>query len=244
MSEAPGYTSRELFHFVGFRHPYQDQENYQTLKKILTDECISHHPHIKGPGETRITINWDADLLMGEFLVPTVTCFADIPFEHLAIHTKKYGRFGLSVERTYLVLHDARPVTYVPYFPGDSGSIAGAALINALRDTYRAFQILVVDKLDSQPVLGHGRIISTPDEAITATRNRFAIDILAFLKPFDTTLADDHLENFYMEREWRKFGNFQLRTDCVQRIVVAREYVDRSKTDLPEYADMVCACPA
>ena len=88
MSQA-NYTSHELFHFVGFRHPDKHEKNYGILTKILSDRWISHPPHQKGSGETRITINWGADFTRGEFIILTVTCFADIPFKCLALHARK-----------------------------------------------------------------------------------------------------------------------------------------------------------
>ena len=123
------YTADELFHFVGWRNPGHSDKNYSTLCKILRNLCISHPPHLTNWGETRIFIDWTKDMLKGELIVPSVTCYADIPFELLAIHTSKYGEFGLSIDRGILVYYGARPVIYMPYNPADRApSIFGVGL--------------------------------------------------------------------------------------------------------------------
>ena len=104
MTEVTNYVSDELFHSVGFRHPDEHRENYKILKEILAGGWISYWPHAKDWGEHRIEINWDADMVKGEFLIPTITCFADIPYECLGFHGQKYGQFGISIDRSYLVI--------------------------------------------------------------------------------------------------------------------------------------------
>jgi hypothetical protein len=133
MQNVPSYVSDELFHLVGFSHPEDHPENYKTLKQILSDGWISYWPHTKDWGEHSVKINWDADMLKGQFLIPNITCFADIPFDCLEIHARKYGQFGLSVDRSYLVYYHARPVIYVPYLPTGSDSISGITLITHLK---------------------------------------------------------------------------------------------------------------
>jgi hypothetical protein len=98
--------------------------------------------------------------------------------------------------------------------------------------------------LETRKRVGWGRVPNSPDEAISSTSNLFLKEFLAFVKPFDSTLEDDNSENYYMEREWRKFGNLELRPGYVRKIVVAADYVDRLKTDFPEYQKNVCECPA
>src|SRR5687768_16875591 len=203
------YTSDELFHFVGFGSSDDSKKNYDTLSKILTDECISHPPHWKGWGETRIVISWEADWRKGELVVPTVTCYADIPFEALGIHTSKYGQFGLSFDRRVLAYYGACPVTYMPYDVADAGrSPYGIDLINRLFRGVEAFDNLVVKKLASRPKTTNlGSAPATPEAAISEMSTLLIKDVLAFVKPFDHTRALEDSANYYMEREWRKYGN-------------------------------------
>src|SRR4051812_5389252 len=104
------YISNELFHFVGRSHPTDHETNYQILLKVLDSRCISHPPHNSDWGAHQITINWDKSIFTEELIVPSVTCFCDIPFETLGIHLKKYGMFGVSFDRSLLIKYGARPV--------------------------------------------------------------------------------------------------------------------------------------
>ena len=67
-------------------------------------------------------------------------------------------------------------------------------------------------------------------------RNLLAFHIFAFLKPFDASTADTDPENFYMEREWRVFGNVSFAVEDVYRVFLPPEYARRFRDDLPEYA--------
>jgi hypothetical protein len=76
------YTSEILYHFVGRKEPGNHEQNYSTLRKILSAGCISYHPHmdLDGWGDTAVLFDWNKSLLSQDLIVPTVTCFADIPF--------------------------------------------------------------------------------------------------------------------------------------------------------------------
>ena len=94
--------SDELFHFVGSKAPQDDEANFQILTDVLGSQCVTYNPSVLDWGPETITIDWDKSLLDGELVVPTMTCFCDIPYDHLATHVSKYGRFGLSLEKSHL----------------------------------------------------------------------------------------------------------------------------------------------
>ena len=48
-------------------------------------------------------------------------------------------------------------------------------------------------------------------------------ELQAFLKFWNVDLPEDHPENFYMEREWRKFGNLPL-APCLREIVAPASF--------------------
>jgi Putative abortive phage resistance protein AbiGi, antitoxin len=112
------YTSSELFHLVGRASPEDHDANYQTLLKVLDSRQVSHPPHHHQCNE-RLSFNWNESLLNEKLVLPEITCFCDIPYEALEVHMRKYGMFGVSFAREYLVKYGARPAIYVPLQPSD-----------------------------------------------------------------------------------------------------------------------------
>lgn len=72
-----------------------------------------------------------------------------------------------------------------------------------------------------------------------AIDDAFVQHFLAYIKPFNSELADDDPNNFYSEREWRKFGNLLFQPPEVIRVLAAPDYVKRLKRERPAYADRV-----
>src|SRR5256885_666329 len=101
------YTSTELYHFVGYRAPNDHEANYQILLKILRQRCVSHPPHLSGWGNVTVTIDLTRPLISEKMINPTMTSYADIPFEHLALHGRKYGMFAVSFKRELLIKYGA-----------------------------------------------------------------------------------------------------------------------------------------
>lgn len=240
------YTSDELFHFVGHSSPTDDEWNYQTLVKILRVGCVSHPPHKIEPdwGSVTVKTNWGGSLQYGDhkdngLIVPTVTCFADIPSGGLGIHIKKYGKFGISFPRDHLIRYGARPVMYIPMRNDDWQSIHGTTLLNDLEAIYRSFHELVTSEADDvgQRSRSLGKHLESRGTAIVAMDNAFTKDFLAFIKPFNAHLPVSHEENYYMEREWRKFGNQKFEPENVCQVSVANGYKPRLIAELPIYGD-------
>jgi hypothetical protein len=235
------YTSTELFHFVGRADPLNHERNWDVVRTVLKQGWISHPPHERGWGKVGYHIDLDADLVRGDLLVPSVTCYCDIPLQSLNIHNRKYGYFGLSFSRAYLIEYGARPVMYVPSDAGNWRSVAAAhlkewqAVLAGLRQpsamTY------------AEPARILGRDLQTLDEVVSATRSVYEKDFLAFVKPFDPHLTDDHPDNYYMEREWRKYGNLRCGPDDVTRVVVERSFAERARQEFPQFAEKITSLP-
>jgi hypothetical protein len=66
-------------------------------------------------------------------------------------------------------------------------------------------------------------------DAVDEASGLITRDLQAFLKFWNVDYPDDHPENFYMEREWRKFGNLPL-APCLREIVAPIEFHDDLKT--------------
>jgi len=235
------YTSQELFHFVGHHDPADDQTNYETLLKLLADGCVSHPPHENSWGQVGYKINWEMSLENEDLIVPTVTCYADIPFGSLGVHVKKYRGFGLSFARDLLIQYGARPVMYVPTRHDNWRSIHGTTLLRDLEAVYKGFNDHVVPKISTRDISTRylGSKPGNEAEAIDAMLSVFAKEFLALLKPFSSHLGQDHPENFYREREWRKHGNLKFEAPDVAKIVVAHGYLPRLEKEFPDYVGKV-----
>jgi hypothetical protein len=233
------YTSNELFHFVGRRSPDDDEANYQILLKVLRKGSVSHPPHGRDRGIVSHNIDFTKRLIAGELLVSTITCYCDIPVDHLPLHVKKYGRFGLSFTRDFLIRYGARPVSYFPYSQSDAGdALGGRLLLSDIEVVFRAFHHNVLNhRVKGRiPTRAISEPPKTPEATLAALDNVLVEHFLAFIKPFDADLPDDHPENYYLEREWRKFGNLIFKPEDVSRVVLASGFEDRLQVDAPGYA--------
>jgi len=240
------YTSDHLFHFVGHAVPGDHQKNFDTLKKVLSAGCVSHPPHENNHGTVGYKIDWDCSLSTEELIIPYVTCFADIPEKSLGIHIKKYGSFGVSFWKETLIMAGARPVMYIPMHPLDGLSATGGKIIlKDLEAIYKGFNQQVSSKRDNSKAewVKRGRSLGkepeNEDAAINAMENAFSKYFLAFIKPFDSQLGNDHQDNYYMEREWRKYGNLKFKSEDVCKIFVAHGFKDQMAKDFPVYAGKI-----
>lgn len=105
------YVSSELTHFVG-KSLENDEARYNLLAKIMKSGWLTHPPHDpKQPisGDFVTTRMLTADGLAQRCIV----CFCDIPEGDYSIHMSKYGMFGISFSKKFLVAKGANPVFYV-----------------------------------------------------------------------------------------------------------------------------------
>lgn len=243
------YISNELFHLVGRRQPTDDEANYQILLKVLDSSCVSHPPHNQDSYSHRIAFNWDKSIFSEELVVPGVTCFGDIPYANLHIHMKKYGKFGLSFSREFLIKYGARPVIYMPLQPSDPykgwGTIYCESLLLDLEQIWRGFREHIVIPVDEgSRSRSMGVKPTNPKEAALAMDDMFTQQVLAFIKPFNSELQDDHPDNFYLEREWRRFGNLNFKPKDVAHVIVHPNYIERLKTERTIYSNKIMPAPA
>jgi len=227
-------TSDALFHFVGRQSRDDHEANYRILLKVLRDGCVSYAPHKCDWGEVSVKVNLDRHLISEELAVPTVTCFCDIPLTHLSIHARKYGKFGVSFKRAFLIAYGGRPVLYLPYVPHEheEHALGGHRLLNKIEWSYRAFY-----DTDAGAVVRE----QGGEEGL---HDVFLRDFVAYIKPFPASLPDDDAKNFYLEREWRKYGNLLFTVENVMHVVVAEGFENRLRCDAPAFGKLVVSCPA
>lgn len=256
------YISSELCHFVG-RSKKSDEERMDLLKLIINSGRLI--ADINNPDNPEIVShNQYFATRLGEIYEKNdVVCFCDIPRSDLNIHTKKYSKFGISFSKTFIASHGGRPVTYVPnnfnideraetinpkepakYFTSVSnhnhniGSIMMlfnqvfnfSELLNKLKTVIptgaiNIFDNNVVKKIENGE--SH-QILYSQQTAITT--------MLAFIKLFDCELDSDHIDNYYMEREWRILDNLSFDLDDIKCIFLPNESFKRSfLEDFPNY---------
>jgi hypothetical protein len=83
----------------------------------------------------------------------------------------------------------------------------------------------------------------TYEETIAELSTVLTKDVLPFVKPFPLVSEDDP-SNYYMEREWRMYGNLEFEPEWVRTIVVGSGYADKVRVDFPQYADRIYEMPA
>jgi len=109
------YVSYELTHFVGASIRAQHKQ-YSLFKKILKSGVLKASPRLRGSSNEFYVFETVPDLPLSSnesFRVPIV-CFCDIPVGQLALHMKKYGKFGIAFDKDSLARQGASPVIYVP----------------------------------------------------------------------------------------------------------------------------------
>ena len=110
MPDMQRYVSSELSHFVGKEKPEEDQ--YQLLLHILNTGWLLHKPF--DPTQPRTArLDFSRPISTDKIIDYEVVCFCDIPSSDLAIHVRKYSKFGLAFEKEFLIDKGACPVFYV-----------------------------------------------------------------------------------------------------------------------------------
>jgi hypothetical protein len=233
------FLSDEYFHLVGRSSPTGDERNYGVLKLILAEGSI----HRSGPNPTdpraSVIVNLEETLASGKLVDPAITCYCDIPFQSIAFHAKKYGRFGLSFHRDFLIYRGARPVMYLPMRSDDHFGAHGGTLLRDTDAIYKALRERVADQQSSKTTRTLGHAPNGVNGLLDALDTLLTFRFLSFLKAYDSELPQDHVDYYYSEREWRLSGPLTFNADDVARIVVAEGFGHRLKNEVPQYGDKV-----
>lgn len=215
------YVGQRLYHLVGSQQPSADEANFQTLCAILrsmelrTCEVAGQH------GGMRTVRDPSRPLVNGEPIQQSVVCLCDIPRDDLSFHARRYGRFGIGVCRSAVAQWGGRPVIYVPFSKKAHGTW-GARFPALIESVLQGLDHFFPDTPESSSKF-EGAPAKDAQEAADEASSLITRDVQAFLKFWDVDLPEDHPENFYMEREWRKFGNLGL-APCLQEIIAPPQY--------------------
>jgi hypothetical protein len=214
---------------------------------------VSSYPNVRHDIESKLS---DNTLVQFE-----IVCFCDIPSEELAIHCSKYSRFGLAFSKPFLIAQGASPVMYIPK-PGSfemtlreyvstSGELnyeerkSGdrASLIDDIFTFHN--QLSYVRHLALQHAYSQAASLEDVDETVKKLRTTLFYQtgveafIFGYLKFFDPALPPDHIDNYYMEREWRVAGKIRFKLADIQRMLVPDEFVDQARCDFPELTNRI-----
>ena len=252
------YVSTQLTHFVG-RGLKTAEEQYTLVLEILRTGWL--RPSYRGEFGAGTTMRTDPKkpLASNECVRAAALCFCDIPFDDLAIHMAKYSSFGLAFSKKFMLAQGASPVFYVaknaaaPASPGigprtlgekfqclrdDLAGVCAKMHEYAYRNAPAATSALQFTCKLSPP--------GTPAELqILGKLNAFVSDldqmVFAHLKSFNGLLSDDHIDNFYMEREWRKMDGLAFRPENVERIIVPIGFESRLRREFSQYTGLISA---
>jgi len=249
------YISTELVHFVG--RDLRDEERFELLVKILQSTQLK--ASYRGEFGVSGTLRADGrmELTSNDAVREAAVCFCDIPNSHLGIHMDKYSAFGIAFTKTYLVARGASPVFYVaqnaasPPRPGVGPKTLGDRW-NSLRKELSALEGEMQLYAEARNTTAAGRLRftskfsppETPDEQrilgrMSALFSELDEMVFARVKFFRVGLADEHGHNYYMEREWRVWGDINFPLNRVRRIILPASFEGRLRTRVAEYAGEV-----
>jgi hypothetical protein len=241
------YTSYELTHFVGSRFP-SDDERYQLLLEILRAGKLraSGAPGTTDDTAALLSIIGNKKVSDETAIQGVIVCFCDIPLPSIGLHMSKYKRFGIAFLKPFLVARGANPVFYVvneATLPGLSVVPTGSGSFEPIHNVSRAE---LMDRIHSEAMALstkiHDMLFKSNDPDLQNLLFRFDYlrrllyqTTLAFIKPFDSAQLEDSAENYYMEREWRVYGDVRFEMSDVNRIILPRSYQDHFRRDCPCY---------
>lgn len=177
-------------------------------------------------------MNLDAKLSKNEMFVPEMICFCDIPLDDLTIHTAKYGTFGLSFSKGFIVKKGGAPVFYVPNDALFDNSTKAESFDKMLPEYFRLIHQLMTQKSPDTALSSDFRQLMELEHFLT-------FQIFGYLKAFDSRLEDDDPGNYYFEREWRVIENVQFTLEDVVRVLIPTSFARQFREDLPGYAGQI-----
>ena len=239
--ELQRYVSPDLTHFVG-RSSRNAEARFTLLKKIIRGGLLQARPRPSDPSLRNIVMfakYVGSPLSSNDAYEMSMVCFCDIPLADLHLHMKKYGPFGIAFRKNFLATQGATPVMYVPQF--GRPSIIHFRDVDANKPPKHgvASQAVIFNRFGQYLNKLHERISSSDDPSLIADWTKMSSflegAILSHFKFFDHRLQDDHLDNFYMEREWRSANDVRFSMEDIQRIVIPSRFAGRLRKAFRNY---------
>ena len=253
----PGTVSKILWHFTGGLMWDQEtnkqldklkptKDGFDALKSILDSREIrvgSYKEVVKVVVPERITYKRIKGTKTRERIVEKnleytlysspVCCVADIPIQHLAYHSKRYGKIAIGFRREAVINAGFNPVMY---------SMENSNLVNLVHDGIEELSNITADNAQSafddyeSDVEGLFRDeeidFTSPSNWVEAELDNIVSEIasvkdnykelLAYIKTFDETEFD----SIYCEREWRSTSPFSFNLSDLAFIILPRNDIE------------------
>lgn len=218
------YIAKELTHFT---------RTYEKLCAILTERVILGGPDIEvsRQGGTEFIFNYREDISRDAMIKVNKVCFSDIPEGQMDIHKQKYGHFGISFDKDFIVGKGGIPVHYVPHDATINSRWANDDETRAdffdrmTKKLYEHFDDLIVkSRQDEERRKKYQRL-----------HDFYMTQINPYYKFFDHKLSDTDINNYYFEREWLVVGSVKFELGNIRKVLLPKEDESRFRKDFPNY---------
>ena len=229
------YISNILYHFVARKIETED-EQYESLYKILKDGWLSFSPHIPSVCSGQIEIDSSKNRKISEMFKSGFVCFADIPETELQIHINKFSRFGIAFYKSFLIDKGANPVWYIEensaIYKNDFSSPEKYELTNRA-DYYQEFCSKTIWYFFQRYLY----CCKNSEVELQDTKEilNFLINLFSHFKVWNNNLEDNDLGNYYFEREWRATNNINFQLSDIVVVILPKNCEKQFKLDFPEY---------
>lgn len=237
------YVSNLLTHFVG-GDGSKNKDCYTRLKKIIEQcELLSkNNVEAKRQEEEgspanpsdrlvfctdrrKIQKQYSENLSSNKRYLADVVCFCDIPINLLGIHMAKYGEFGLSFTKEFMVRQGASPVFYI-----EQNSMSSRITDDQpLSERFDAGENEIIESL--RALNGDGKAWNN--------EGFLAFAVFGFCKFFDSSLAEDNPKNYYYEREWRAWASIGFTQDDISAVIMPCTFKERFLLDFPDLQNRI-----
>jgi hypothetical protein len=188
------FSSNALWHFTGYRKT--DADSFKRLLSILRSGLDTYEPAPEMKFFKR-----------HQTAIRKLSCLCDIPFRDLAIHTARYGSFGIAFEKKSAVRNGFNPVFYVhkehPMFHQVESALKQRSTDAALRNFLDLFAAYYKQ---------------------ADLKNSLERDVYA-----DTRLSN----NFYYEREWRSVRPWKFAPKNVLAVMLPDKFITSFQKQCP-----------
>ncbi|MEZ8804262.1 abortive infection system antitoxin AbiGi family protein [Vibrio splendidus] len=274
MGFRPGTVSKILWHFTG--GPLWDSEENKQLKELKPTSCgydaltsILESRQLRVGSYKEVvkviipikrkynpTLGKVEEIKNYEAMVSSspVCCVADIPLQHIAYHSNRYGKIAIGFHRDSIVNASFNPVMYTldntelvnSIYKGYS-SLSELETREAIRENdslqYEINDLVFEHDLphtpDASSVENELDYIEKARKITTESYERF----LAYIKTFQ----QDEFDSIYCEREWRSTSSYNFDLSDIAIIILPKNAEGRNfyqdfinSTDLPRNITIGC----